>query len=131
MTRKDNNDLKMGINWKYLDSLLYLQENLISDYSHFGRALKKLESYPLAKKQLITSLATFYLAVIGSFPNALEQDKETNLTKQMYQSLIFRPNIKDEQLNDMIIYIMEWNQVRGPFATFNEFAKPKDAWRKG
>ncbi len=127
---EENDTLKAGVNWNYLNTILYLQEDLFNKYKKFVNALQRKRGISSSTKELIASLSSFYLSVQGQFNIFLKREKKEDF-KNKFQGLPLVKEMNAKNLLDLVNMIMEWNQNQGYFKTVNERVHPSNSWAKG
>lgn len=146
MTETDspnNIDQKMGINWKYLHSLLENYEKMIEYQTIFLNSLGKsitddeqeqgISPHPqVTYKRLASVTYTFFVAVESQFKKYFDKNKD-KLRPITYNDFInifidANKNHNPQKLLTIVRILSFWSSTEGPFATLIQTDDPESQW---
>jgi len=124
-------NLKMGVNWKYLDTLLNIKSSLLNQFVLFKIAINGRGNIVKESLELNALLSTFYLAMASQYDQFLAKDKDCIYKQEDYMHLISDARVQVRDLIGMTIQIIKWSQEKGAFSTLTESYDAGEAIKKG
>ena len=133
MTTNDSDDLKFGVNWGFLKSLLAIYEDMLLQQQMLIRAKAGCAgmSPRVAYANLCSSVYTFFTAVESQFDNYLENVE--NVKPSDYINIINTVNVSDnkQDYNKLLTlsrHLSLWSTREGVFKTLTDKYNPDEAW---
>ena len=118
-------NLKVGVEWGYLKTLLNNYGQLLESYNLYLLYLRRLAHFN-EKQKFICNLSSFYTCVMAHFDQFLEDEGE--IKPDSYHDM---NNLNDKELKKLYFKLVKWCQTSGPFATLVEQNDPHNAFRQG
>lgn len=125
------NNQKMGVNWKFLTSILYLWEKMYERQDILINSMSKASTNPkIAYAEFVSILYTCMFAVEGQFKLYLKRI-DSPIKTEDYFELIATINVNQEK-NDPIKALRLcrvlnlWAITEGVFKTLTDNVQPKD-----
>lgn len=129
MADNPTNDLKYGINWQFLKTLLDMYENMLLDQHTFIKSLSGNSGInpKVAYTDLVASAFTFYSAVKHQFDPYLIRTKSRispNDFVKIINTIQIGKTKQDLKIIDMILELSNWSNSEGCFKTLTKTIDP-------
>lgn len=129
MSENESNDMKYGINWAFLKTLLEIYEHMISDQYIFIKSLSKNSNVnpKVAYADLAAALFTFYSIVRHQFdPYLIKKNGKLKPSDfiEILNTIDVSKNKQSMQIIDMILEISLWSNSEGCFKTLTKTVDP-------
>lgn len=126
----DNDDLKYGINWSFLKSLLDMYEQMLNDQHTFIKSTSGSSniSPKVAYANFAASIYTLYTSVKHQYDKYLNSN-ESKIKPSDYISILttIKVNKSDQDYAKILklsVSLSEWTNSKGPFRTLTKDIDP-------
>ncbi len=127
-----NKDQKMGVNWKFLTTLLDLWETMAERQDSYLISLSRTTTNPkIAYAEFASAIYNFFISVEGQFaPYLKEGNKKIKSTHYMLLRTKLNVNIKktSTDIDEIFMLCRElnlWATTTGVFKTLTDNTQPK------
>lgn len=130
MAEQSLNDLKYGINWSFLNTLLDMYQNMISDQYIFIKSLSGNSGVnpKIAYADLVASVFTFYSATRHQFDPYLVKNKlklkPNDFINVINTIKVSKSNQDMKKIINMTLELSNWSNSEGPFKTLTKNIDP-------